>query len=240
MTENSTPPPTDPADKTASLGVSISSNSMILGLFALLCTAIIAGTYLGTEDNIIEQQRQAQLKALYQIVPKDQHDNDLLQDNMPFETEALGHRKSQTLFLARKEQLGKQQPLTVIYPVTARDGYSGDIDFIIGINIKDNSIAGVRVISHKETPGLGDKVDLRKSNWILDFNGHRLGDPDSEGWTVKKDGGIFDGFTGATITPRAVIVAIANTLRYHHKNIDSLLQQFDTKTEPSHLIQQKS
>ena len=239
MTDNSTPPSDDQTDTTASLGLSISSNSAILGVFALLCTAIIAGTYLGTEDNIIEQQRQAQLKALYQIVPREQHDNNLLQDNIPFESEALGHRKSQTLFLARKAQLGKQQPLTVIYPVTARDGYSGDIDFIIGINIADSSIAGVRVINHKETPGLGDKVDLRKSDWVLDFNGHRLGDPDSEGWSVKKDGGIFDGFTGATITPRAVIVAIANALRYHHNNIDSLLQQFDEQLKQPNVIKQQ-
>jgi electron transport complex protein RnfG len=239
MTDNSTPPSDDQTDTTASLGLSISSNSAILGVFALLCTAIIAGTYLGTEDNIIEQQRQAQLKALYQIVPREQHDNNLLQDNIPFESEALGHRKSQTLFLARKAQLGKQQPLTVIYPVTARDGYSGDIDFIIGINIADSSIAGVRVINHKETPGLGDKVDLRKSDWVLDFNGHRLGDPDSEGWAVKKDGGIFDGFTGATITPRAVIVAIANALRYHHNNIDSLLQQFDEQLKQPNVIKQQ-
>jgi Na+-translocating ferredoxin:NAD+ oxidoreductase RnfG subunit len=88
----------DDAKKTASLLSSISSNSAILGFFAFICTAIIAGTYLGTEENIIEQQRQAQLKALYQIVPKNQHDNDLLDDNIPFEAEALGHRKSQTFF----------------------------------------------------------------------------------------------------------------------------------------------
>ena len=222
----------DDAKKAASLVSSISSNSAILGFFAFICTAIIAGTYLGTVDNIIEQQRQAQLKALYQIVPKNQHDNDLLQDNISFEDAALGHRKDQTLFLAKKEIAGAQQPLTLIYPVTTRDGYSGDIDYIIGINISDASIAGVRVISHKETPGLGDKIDLRKSDWILDFNGRSLGDPDIEGWTVKKDGGVFDGFTGATITARAVTISIANVLRYHHQNVDSLLQRFDVKVKP--------
>ncbi|MGB1192190.1 MAG: electron transport complex subunit RsxG [Pseudomonadales bacterium] len=218
-------------DKPSSLGLSISTNSAILGFFALLCTAIIASTYLGTEEQIDKQKRQAQLKALYQIVPKQQHDNDMLQDNIIFEDQALGHRKEQTLFLAKKALSGQQQPLTLIYPVTARDGYSGDIDFIIGINVSDGSIAGVRVIKHKETPGLGDKVDLRKSEWVLDFNGHSLGDPDSEGWTVKKEGGIFDGFTGATITPRAVIASIENTLRYHHLNVDRLIEQFDVKKE---------
>lgn len=207
----------------ASIGLSISSNSALLGFFALLSTAIIAGTFLGTEDKIIEQKRQAQLKALYQIVPPDRHDNDMLKDNIDIQTDTLGHRKIQRLFLARNNL----QPQTLIYPVTARDGYSGDIDFIVGVNTKDGSIAGVRVLSHKETPGLGDKVDLRKSDWVLAFNNRRLGDPDIEGWAVKKDGGIFDGFTGATITPRAVTASIVATLHYHHQNVEVLLKKFE-------------
>lgn len=206
-----------------SIGLSISNNSLLLGVFALVSTAVIAGTYLGTADNIAEQRRQAQLKALYQIVPRDQHDNDLLTDNIVFEEAQLGHRDSEKLFLAKRD--GK--PATMIYPATARDGYSGDIDYIVGINIKDGRIAGVRVLSHKETPGLGDKIELRKSDWILDFNQRKLGDPDIEGWTVSKDGGVFDAFTGATITPRAVTVSIANTLRYHHQHLEALLDRFD-------------
>ncbi len=204
---------------------SISSNSVLLGIFALLSTAIIAGTHLGTADNIAEQKRQAQLKALYQIVPRVEHDNDLLSDNIAIKDEALGHRDTKKLFLAKRGELAS----TLIYPVTARTGYSGDIDFIMGVSISDGRVAGVRVLSHKETPGLGDKIELRKSDWILGFNQRKLGDPDSDGWAVKKDGGIFDGFTGATITPRAVTAAIANTLSYHHQNVDQLLEQFEQR-----------
>ncbi|MBT8149735.1 MAG: RnfABCDGE type electron transport complex subunit G, partial [Gammaproteobacteria bacterium] len=101
------------------------------------------------------------------------------------------------------------------YPATARDGYSGDIDYIVGINLADNSIAGVRVLGHRETPGLGDDIEVRKSNWIKSFNGKRLGRPELARWTVKKDGGVFDGFTGATITPRALVTSVARVLQYH-------------------------
>lgn len=201
---------------------SISSNGVLLGLFALISTAIIAGTQLSTADKIAEQKRQAQLKALYQIIPRERHDNDLLESSIGLQSTELGLRVEKKLFLATKNA----QPITLIYPVTAREGYSGDIDFVIGINVSDASIAGVRVLSHKETPGLGDKVDLRKSNWILAFNGRSLGNPDFEQWTVKKDGGDFDGFTGATITPRAVIKSIASALKYHHQNQEVLLKQF--------------
>lgn len=221
--DSQTEPALEQEKKSPSIVSSISSNSILLGLFALISTAIIAGTHLGTADNIAEQKRLAQLKALYQIVPRDQHDNDLLKDKITLKVDVLGHRKTKAIFLAKLQD----KATTLIYPATARDGYSGDIDFIVGINISDGSIAGVRVLSHKETPGLGDKVDSRKSDWILDFNNRRLGDPDSDGWAVKKDGGVFDAFTGATITPRALIRAIATTLSYHHQNVDRLLKEFE-------------
>ena len=100
-----------------------------------------------------------------------------------------------------------------------------DISYIIGVNIDDNSIAGVRVVSHQETPGLGDKIELRKSPWILSFNGLSLENTQAKDWTVKKNGGKFDGFTGATITPRSVTHSIARTLNYHQLFIDQLLKK---------------
>jgi electron transport complex protein RnfG len=103
--------------------------------------------------------------------------------------------------------------VAAIIPVTAPDGYSGDIELIVGVNA-DGSIAGVRVLSHKETPGLGDKVDLRKSDWILGFNGRSLNNPELAGWAVRKDKGVFDQFTGATITPRAVVAATLRALQF--------------------------
>ncbi|MGB5323943.1 MAG: electron transport complex subunit RsxG [Pseudomonadales bacterium] len=192
---------------------SIGANGVLLGVFALACTALIAATFLGTKDNIDEQQRKARLRALYEVVPVTRHDNDLLADNMALFDEALGHRKEQRLFLASREN----RPVALIYPATARDGYSGDIRYIVGINLADSSVAGVRVLQHRETPGLGDGIELRKSRWITSFDGKRLGKPPIARWTVKKNGGDFDAFTGATITPRALVKSVAGVLQYHEQ-----------------------
>lgn len=199
---------------------SISRNSIMLGLFAVLTTALIAGTYLGTRDKIIESQRKAQEKALLQIVPDQRHNNSMLDDTYPVTAaaEGLGLKSEQQVFIARQDAA----VVAVIVPVTAPDGYSGAIDLIVGIN-RDGTIAGVRTLTHKETPGLGDKVDLKKSDWILSFNGTSLRRPALEQWGVKKDKGYFDQFTGATITPRAVTAAIKRSLQYFEANKTLLL-----------------
>jgi len=206
---------------------SIMLNSFALGSFALICTIIIALTYINTADNIKQQKKLAELKTFYQIVPKNLYDNDLLTDNINMQVQQLGHRQAQTIYLAKRQG----QPTVVVYPVTTTDGYSGDISYIIGVNIDDNSIAGVRVVSHQETPGLGDKIELRKSQWILSFNGLSLENTQAEDWTVKKNGGRFDGFTGATITPRSVTRSIARTLNYHQLFIDQLLKKITTANQ---------
>ena len=111
----------------------------------------------------------------------------------------------------------------MILPATARDGYSGDIRALVGIR-NDGSVAGVRVVAHRETPGLGDKVDLRKSDWIRSFDNRSLADPVLSGWNVEKDGGVFDQFTGATVTPRAVILATRRALEYARLNAETLFE----------------
>lgn len=199
---------------------SISRNSILLGLFAVLTTTIIAGTYLGTRERIAEEQRKAAEKALLEIVPLDRHNNAMLDDTVAVgaETSLLGLRKDADIYIARRDGV----PVAVILPAIARDGYSGDIQLIIGINI-DGTVAGVRALAHRETPGLGDKVDLKKSPWILGFNGRSLGDPLPEKWGVKKDRGVFDQFTGATITPRAVTAAVKRALEYYAEHRNELL-----------------
>ena len=117
-----------------------------------------------------------------------------------------------TLHYAKKD--GKIH--TVILPVVAPDGYTTAIQVLVGIKI-DGSVAGVRIVDHKETPGLGDKVELKKSDWILSFNNRSLVNPDIDHWKVKKDGGEFDQFTGATITPRAVVDAVKRSLEFFQK-----------------------
>ena len=206
---------------------SIMLNSFALGSFALICTIIIALTYINTADNIEQQKKLAQLKAFYQIVPKNLHDNDLLTDNINLQVKQMGHRQAQTIYLAKKQG----QPTVIVYPVTTTDGYIGDISYIIGVKIDDNSITGVRVVSHQETPGLGDKIELRKSQWIRSFDGLSLENTQAEDWTVKKNGGRFDGFTGATITPRSVTRSIARTLNYHQLFIDQLLKKITTANQ---------
>jgi electron transport complex protein RnfG len=198
---------------------SIRRNSLLLGLFAVLTTNIIAGTYLGTRDKIAAAQRMAREKALLEIVPRDRHDNSMLDDTLPIGPETtLGLTSTQQVFIAREGD----QAIAVILPVTAPDGYSGKIELIVGIN-RDGSIAGARALAHKETPGLGDKVDLKKSDWILGFNGRSLADPLPAQWKVKKDKGVFDQFTGATITPRAVTNAMFRALEYFTEHRNHLL-----------------
>lgn len=206
------------------MGASIASNGWKLGAFALACTLFIAATQLQTSDRIAEQQRKAQLRALLEIVPATQHDNDLLADKIDFFDEKLGLRENESLYFAKSNN----QIHTIIYPAIARDGYSGDIRYIVGVKTDDASVAGVRVLGHRETPGLGDGIELRKSEWILDFDGKSLVNPTRDKWTVKKEGGEFDGFTGATITPRALTKSIAGVLEYHTQNMKTLLSRANT------------
>ena len=197
----------------------IGRNGMLLGIFALITTLVIAGTWLNTRDRIAAQQRAAEERALLEIVPLDRHDNAMLDDTLPVSnSELLNLNQEENIHIAR---MGGEFVAAII-PVIAPDGYSGEIRLIVGINA-DGSVAGTRVIAHRETPGLGDKVELRKSDWILSFDGHSLTNPKPEQWTVLKDGGVFDQFTGATITPRAVTNAVYRALLFFEKNRQQLV-----------------
>jgi electron transport complex protein RnfG len=196
----------------------IRTNALALGLFAVLTAGAIALTQSATLDRIEANREQARARALFQIVPQDQHDNDLLHDSvMLIRAESLGYPQPVQAYRARTDG----QIHTVILPVIAADGYTGNIDLIVGLRL-DSSVAGVRVLRHQETPGLGDKVDIKKSDWILGFDDQQLiGDSDPN-WAVSKDGGRFDQFTGATITPRAVVGAVKQailTFRQHRATL---------------------
>ena len=210
---------------------SMGKNSLLLALFALITALILASTDRVTEDRIAESERLAAQKALFEIVPLARHDNDLLVDLQPIPEQywlALGLDNGGDIHIARLDD----QPVAAIVPSITTDGYSGDIAMIVGINF-DGTIAGVRVVDHKETPGLGDKVELRKSDWILSFNGKSLNNPEISKWNVKKDRGDFDQFTGATITPKAVIHQIAKTLEYFEKDRERLLSAINFSDNPS-------
>ncbi len=193
-------------------GWSIGKNSLLLGAFALVTAGVLAGTYQLTRGQIAESERAAAAAALLEIIPRNAHDNELLTDTIPVPDSALdtlGLDKPEAIHLARRDG----QVVAAIIPAVAPDGYSGAIRMIVGVR-RDGTIAGVRVLTHNETPGLGDKVDLKKSDWILSFNQRSLGDPAEEDWKVRKDGGVFDQFTGATITPRAVVNQVRQVLGF--------------------------
>jgi electron transport complex protein RnfG len=208
------------------IGQSMTRNSALLAIFAVCTTALIAGTFALTKDRIAVEKRKAEEKALLEIIPRGRHDNSMLDETIAVgpNSEGLGLREEKRIYIARRD--GKV--VAAVIPATAPDGYTGAIDLVVGVNV-DGTIAGVRALSHRETPGLGDKVDTRKSDWILGFDGRSLDNPTPSGWAVKKDKGVFDQFTGATITPRAVVSATLRVLQFAQANRDTLFSGQEQK-----------
>lgn len=205
---------------------SMLKNALVLGAFAILTVGIVATTQLGTAKRIEAAQREAKVQALAQILPADSYDNHLLDNVRDVNDPLLGNKGPTPTYLATRNG----EPSAVILQATAPDGYSGSISLLIGI-LADGRLAGVRVISHKETPGLGDKIELAKSSWINSFVGTSLQSPDESGWAVKKDGGQFDQFAGATITPRAVVKAVHKALQYFDAHRAELLALQETDND---------
>lgn len=200
------------------------SSGGLLAAFALLAAILLAGVWSITHEQISINQQHALLNSLHDILPASKHDNDLYESTIQIPpSELLGTHKPVTVYRAYKNK----KPVAALFRVIAPDGYNGNIYLLVGI-YADGRIAGVRVIAHKETPGLGDKIELSISDWILSFNGKSLGNPPLEKWAVKKHGGVFDQFTGATITPNAVTEAVKNALVYFDKNRDRLFLREQT------------
>lgn len=201
------------------LSHSITRGAIGLGLFAVVTVGVVAVTQSITDERIMDNRLASQYQALGQVVPESMVGADLLDSTITLPaSRALGQPDEFIAWRARKN--GETQ--AVILPVIAHDGYSGDISLLVGIDA-EGELTGVRVLSHKETPGLGDKIEVRKSDWITQFAGLSLDNPSIDQWAVKKDGGAFDAFTGATITPRAVIGAIKRSLEYFAANRAILL-----------------
>jgi len=198
--------------------------SMVRGALLLTIAAVVGGGLVATvheltAERILVNERAALLSNLDALVPADRRDNNPLNDTMEVvSANFLGSNKPLTVYRARR----KGRTVAIILTAIAPNGYSGAIKLLVGVN-SDGSLAGVRVINHHETPGLGDKIELEKSHWILGFNGKSLHNPQRTGWAVRKDGGAFDQFTGATITPRAVVRAVYNALKFFHDHSKQLL-----------------
>ena len=202
-----------------SLTIAMSKNARILALFAVVCTAIVGLVHLLTKDQIAFQQQQKLLRNLNSIIAEDSYNNIIYKDCLLLPSEALGTSNAQKVYRARHNNKAVAAALTTIAP----DGYNGNIALIIAINI-DGSVSGVRTLKHQETPGLGDKIEVRVSDWIKSFNGKKLANENDSRWLVKKDGGIFDQFTGATITPRAVVNAVRHTVTYFNAHQSELFE----------------
>ncbi|MEX2473990.1 electron transport complex subunit RsxG [Marinobacter sp.] len=198
----------------AAIAKSVSRSALGLGLFAIITGGTIAVTQVMTAERIADQSARAEAGALFDIIPESRHDNDLLRDTVALpQSSQLSINGPVTAWVARNNG----RTLGLILPAVAPDGYSGDIHLLVGIDTQGR-VLGVRVTSHRETPGLGDRIETRKSDWIGSFDGRSLDDPQPDRWTVKKNGGVFDQFTGATITPRAVVKAVQRTLVYFRQN----------------------
>ena len=194
--------------------------TIILLMFAIIGTTLVAVTYEGTRDQIAANERATLLRKLHRLIAPEQHDNVLLEDVLAVrDVTLLGTDEPVTVYRARKD--GK--PVSLVIETSAPDGYSGTIRLLVGINI-DGSLSGVRVVGHRETPGLGDAIDETRSDWIHVFDGKSLDNPEAAGWAVRKDGGSFDQLTGATITPRAVVKAVRNALLYYRQHQETLFE----------------
>jgi Na+-translocating ferredoxin:NAD+ oxidoreductase subunit G len=200
--------------------------ALILGFFVSLGTAVVSLTWLGTAERIAENQRLALLRGLNQLIDPDSYNNPLEEDVIQISHPLLGSDQPMPVYRARRDG----QPIALVLSAVAPDGYAGDIRLLIGIR-HDGRLTGVRVLEHRETPGLGDAIDERRSDWILGFSGRSLDNPPESRWHVKKDGGDFDQFTGATITPRAVVRAVHRALHYYHQHREALFAPLAVNVE---------
>jgi electron transport complex protein RnfG len=191
--------------------------TLLLGSFAAIGTAMVATVQQATQERIEENRLAVVRQRVNDLLTGVTFDNDPVAEQRVLNEPRLGGNHL-PIWLARHEG----EVVGVVLSTVAPDGYSGDIHLLVGIDA-EGTILGVRVTHHRETPGLGDDIETRRSNWIHGFRGKSLGDPPPEQWRVRRDGGVFDQFTGATITPRAVVSAVAGALSWFAEESEVLL-----------------
>jgi electron transport complex protein RnfG len=191
----------------------------LLAAAGIVAVGLVSVVHDLARPQIEANERARRVAQLAAVLGPVHCDNDLLGDVIHVrDLELLGTDEAVPVHRAR---LGGR-PVAVLLSAVAPDGYSGAIRLVVAVD-PQGRLLGVRVSSHKETPGLGDGIEERKSDWIESFAGRSLGDPVEDGWRVRKDGGDFDQFTGATVTPRAVVRAVRNALVYFDRHRDELL-----------------
>lgn len=194
--------------------------------FAFVGTAMLAYVFIITRTPIELSEAKARMALFSQILPGNTYDNDVLKDELIIApNKLLGNTTPTKANIARRGD----KTIGVILEAVAHDGYAGDIKLLIAIRA-DATISGVRVLAHKETPGLGDYIDIMRSDWISQFNNESFSKTPAQQWRVAKDGGKFEYMAGATITPRAIIKAISKALQYFEENKQLLLNAQNAKT----------
>ena len=195
-------------------------SGLFLWLFAVAGTTFVAVTENLAREPIVENERRVLLRNLHALLPAHELDNDIVTDTLRIPaSELLGTDEPSLVYRARYQSV----PVAAIFNSIAPNGYSGKIHLLVGVYF-DGSIAGVRALKHNETPSLGDAIEIRKSDWILDFDGKSFGKPLRALWLVKRDKGVYDQFTVVTRTPRAVVEAVKNTLLYYEQNAGEVFQ----------------
>lgn len=195
------------------------STALTLLVFSVVGAGLLSGAYTLTRPTIEHSEQTEKLALVSQTLAAGSFDNDLISDTRVLAADAqLGLKRPGIAYVARKNGLAS----AVVLEAIAADGYAGEIRLLIGIQA-DGRVAGVRVTSHRETPGLGDYIDIARGTWINQFIGKSLTAPADAAWKVRKDGGDFDYLAGATITPRAVIKAVNKALHYFQAHQAELL-----------------
>jgi H+/Na+-translocating ferredoxin:NAD+ oxidoreductase subunit G len=195
--------------------------ALTLAIIAAVLTALVVLVASFTRDRIASNEQAWIRQRLDALVPPATHDNDLLADSIAVTApDLLG--SSQPIKIYRARRAGA--PVAAVLRPIAPDGYRGPIELLVAIG-QDGRLIGVQVIRHQETPGLGDAFESRDVHWPDRFRGRSLTDPPTQRWTVRRDGGDFDAFTGATITPRAIVKAVRNSLEYYQRNSQRIFEQ---------------
>ena len=185
--------------------------------FVLSAITVLGIIHWATAPRIALTNHQTLATVIQSVLPTDGYNNDPVSDMIWVSDPALGTTRALPVYRARQSQL----PIAAVITAIAPNGYNGAITVMVGVH-NNGEIIGVRIASHKETPGLGDDIDVRRSNWIYTFNGKSLATHKINDWRVKKDGGQFDQFTGATVTPRAVVECVRRVLSWYENQQNTL------------------
>jgi electron transport complex protein RnfG len=195
--------------------------ALTLAIIAAVLTALLALVASFTRERIVSNEQAWIRQRLDALVPPAMHDNDLLTDSIAVTApDLLGSSQPVKIYRARRNGA----PVAAVLRPIAPDGYRGPIELLVAVG-PDGRLIGVQVIRHQETPGLGDAFESRDVHWLGRFRGRSLTDPPPQRWTVRRDGGDFDAFTGATITPRAIVKAVRNALEYYQRNKQRIFDQ---------------